>query len=113
MDSKKWKEVKIEDFIHKITSKSPAAANAYKMHKAIYDAARALSNARKAQGMTQQQLAKKMGTTQTQVHRLLNSDEQSNPTIGSLARAANALDLELIVSFKSLRAPKGKARPHR
>ncbi|MEI7942990.1 MAG: helix-turn-helix domain-containing protein [Candidatus Riflemargulisbacteria bacterium] len=52
---------------------------------------------REAFGMTQKQLAKRIGSTQIMVSRLENND--NNPTIETLTKTANALNCELLISF--------------
>jgi DNA-binding XRE family transcriptional regulator len=101
MKSKHWKEVKLEDLVAKM---SPEGQREYYKLTAVHDAARALAAARKLNGLTQAQLAKLMGTTQAQVHRLENATEKSNPSIDTLTRAARALNLELVISFRKVKA---------
>ncbi len=49
------------------------------------------------QGLTQAQLAKKLGTKQTAISRLESGTY--NPTIGFLSKVAVALNVKLIISF--------------
>jgi ribosome-binding protein aMBF1 (putative translation factor) len=108
MNSKNWKEGKLEDLVAKLP---PESQMRYHELTAVHDAARALLAARKLKGLTQTELAKLMGTTQAQVHRLENATPKSNPSIDTLNRAAKALNLELIISFRKAKT-KTKANHH-
>jgi DNA-binding phage protein len=56
-----------------------------------------LSRAMKAKGVSKSRLATLMGTSRTQIDRLLDADE--NVTIEAVSRAAAALGLQLTVSL--------------
>ena len=55
-------------------------------------------NARKRAGLNQKQLAKRIGTTQSVISRLEDAD-YGGPTVSMLKRIADALELELDISF--------------
>jgi len=58
---------------------------------------RAILRARVEKGMTQAQIAKKMGTTQSSIARV--EAGKSHPTIPFMQRLADALDMRLEVRF--------------
>lgn len=58
---------------------------------------RAILRARVERGMTQAQIAKKMGTTQSSIARVESG--KSHPTIPFMQRLADALDMKLEVRF--------------
>ena len=57
----------------------------------------ALLEARKKKGMTQQKLAKKMGTKQSVISRVESG--RANPTVSFLQKLAEALDRRLVIRF--------------
>ena len=78
--------------------KSAAAREGYEQARAGYEVGRMVRQLREARGLSQRELAKRMGTTQSVVGRLEAGG--SRPTIATLGRVANALGLELEVRFK-------------
>jgi len=66
-----------------------------------YAALEALLNARKAAGLTQEALAKKMGTTKSAVSRLESSlrNERHSPSFATLKKYAHACGKKLVVSL--------------
>jgi len=58
---------------------------------------RAILRARVEKGMTQAQIAKKMGTTQSSIARVESG--KSHPTIPFMQRLADALDMKLEIRF--------------
>ncbi len=87
---------------------SPAAARAYEEARAAYDVGRMVRDMREARGLSQRQLAERMGTTQSVVGRLESGG--SRPTLATLERVAEALDLMLEVRFHEGRAGAGEHR---
>lgn len=67
----------------------PEAREAYVNARLAYEIGRQIRELRQAQGLTQSQLASRMGTTQSVVARLEAGG--SKPTLGTLERAAAAL----------------------
>lgn len=59
---------------------------------------------REKAGLTQTELAKRVGTSQSAVARMENSDYQ-NYSIRTLRKIAEVLDLELVVSLKGKKQP--------
>lgn len=62
------------------------------------DAALQIRRARKRAGLTQAELAARMGVTQQRVQRLEDPDK-SNPTVATLRTLARALDATLCIEF--------------
>ena len=100
MNLKNWKEITTQELVNEL---SPEGQDKYHELTAIHAAARALSAARKQQGLTQKALAALMKTTQAQVHRLETASPDRTPSLGSLMRAATALNLEVVISFKKVK----------
>ena len=77
---------------------SPAARAGYEQARAAYEIGRMVREVREARGLSQRQLAERMGTTQSVVGRLEAGG--SKPTIVTLERVAHALGLRLEVRFQ-------------
>jgi predicted transcriptional regulator len=56
--------------------------------------------ARAAAGVTQEELAKRMGTTQSAIARLESGKGKHSPTLATLQKYARALGKELSISFR-------------
>jgi ribosome-binding protein aMBF1 (putative translation factor) len=87
---------------------NPAAGKAYEEARAAYDLGRMVRDMREARGLSQRQLAERMGTTQSVVGRLESGG--SRPTLATLDRVAAALDLVLEVRFHEGRTGPGARR---
>ncbi len=57
-----------------------------------------LKEVRKSRGLTQAELARRIGTTAQNVQRIERGER--NPTVTTLIRIADALDLELVVELR-------------
>jgi len=66
-------------------------------------------DAREAAGLTQQQLAKRVGTTQSVISRLEDADYEGH-SLRMLQRIARALDLQLSLQFVPIRRTQGSGR---
>jgi ribosome-binding protein aMBF1 (putative translation factor) len=87
---------------------SRAAGKAYEEAWAAYDLGRMVRDMREARGLSQRQLAERMGTTQSVVGRLESGG--SRPTLATLERVAEALGLVLEVRFHEARTGSGLRR---
>lgn len=72
----------------------------FKESKALTELCRNIAMARKFANLTQTQLAKQMGTTQSVIARLENGNNGRMPSLDLLARVAKALKLSLVVGFE-------------
>lgn len=71
---------------------------------------RQLAAARKRVNLSQRALAKLLGTSQAQVHRLENPQHGSNHSIDTIARLAAAMGYRFVVSLEPLQdAPRRSA----
>jgi transcriptional regulator with XRE-family HTH domain len=72
----------------------------------VDDLGLAMKAARKNAGLTQNELAKKMGTTQSVIARLESGEDERMPSLPFLARIASACNsaLEFGFKFKRIRA---------
>lgn len=73
--------------------KDPAFKAAYDAHEPEYQLAKSMIEARLAKKLTQEELAKMAGVTQTTIARIESGT--NNPTITTVTRVAHALGKEL------------------
>ncbi len=85
--------------LHKKWMKSPKYRKAFEALEEEFVLASAILDARSRAGLTQQQLAKKMGTTQPVVARLESG--RVIPTMRTLQRLAQATGSRLHISFEA------------
>lgn len=88
---KNWKKLKRE------LLKDMDVAKEYEVLKPQYQLISELIEARKKRGITQAELAKKIGTKQTAIARIESG--RSNPTVFFLEKIANALNSKLTIHF--------------
>ena len=88
--------------LHARWLKSPAYGRAHEELAAEFDLARALIRARVRAGLTQQQLAERMETSQSAIARLESG--RSRPSTQTLERIALATGTKLKISFERTRA---------
>ena len=86
------------DDMKKQLLQNPKVKNEYDKLKILYDIKREIIKLRLEQGISQKELAAKVGTRQSAISRLENGDY--NPSIEFLNKVAKALGKELNVSFK-------------
>lgn len=72
----------------------------YEEEKAKTQIAALVRSARQRAGMTQAELAERVGTTQSVIARLESGGDQRIPSLALLARIASALDARLEFGFK-------------
>ena len=90
------------DRLHKKWSHDPEYRNSYDALGPEFDIARAVILARKGAGLTQEQLAKRMNTTQSAIARLEGG--RTRPSTTTLVRFAQATGTRLKISFERLTA---------
>jgi len=90
--------------LHKKWLKDPKYRKAYEALEEKFVLASAVMDVRNRAGLTQQELARKMGTTQPVVARLESG--RSRPSMRTLERLADATGSRLLISF----APRGAKR---
>src|ERR1700733_12558894 len=83
--------------LHKKWMKEPKYRKAYEALEEEFVLASAVMDVRNRAGLTQQQLARKMGTTQPVVARLESG--RSRPSMRTLERLADATGSRLLISF--------------
>jgi transcriptional regulator with XRE-family HTH domain len=86
--------------IHKNWMKEPKYRKTYEALEEEFVLASALIDARNRAGLTQEELARKMGTTQPVVARLESG--RARPSMRTLERLAKATGSRLLISFKRL-----------
>lgn len=67
----------------------------------VADICRALAETRKAAGISQKELASQSGIDQAEISRIEAGTQSRGPTLFTLARLANAMDMRLHVQFVS------------
>jgi transcriptional regulator with XRE-family HTH domain len=91
--------------MHKKWMKEPKYKKAYEALEEEFVLASAVTDVRSRAGLTQAELARKMGTTQPVVARLESG--RTRPSMRTLERLAEATGSRLLISFEPLRS----ARP--
>jgi HTH-type transcriptional regulator / antitoxin HipB len=94
-DRRSWIEVK------RTRVRSAGRARGYRSAKEAFDLAERVRRAREKLGITQAELAARIGSTQPSVARLEAGGV--SPSLDTLSRIATALDLELVVALRPLR----------
>ncbi len=84
--------------LHKKWIKEPKYKKAYEALEAEFVLASAVIDARSRAGLTQRELARKMGTTQPVVARLESG--RTRPSMRTLERLAEATGSRLLISFE-------------
>lgn len=83
---------------NKTFSENPAVKAEYDQLGPQYEAIRATITSRKSAGLTQKQLAEKMGTAQANISRFEN--ENANPSLDFLPKMASCMGKALHISFE-------------
>jgi len=94
--------------MHKTWMKRPAYRKAYDALEEEFALAAAVIDARNRAGLTQEQLARKMGTTQPVVARLESG--RGRPSMRTLDRFAQATGSRLLIGFAPIADRRGRAR---
>ena len=79
--------------------KDPKLRELYEEEKINYQSAQVIQQAREAAGLTQAQLAKKIGTTQSVISRLEDADYEGH-TLKMLERIAEALKQRIVIHLE-------------
>lgn len=93
------KHVALKDVL-KRKLKDPEFRLYFEESKSVSDLCVAVANARQAMKISQQDLAKRVGTTQSVIARLENGNQGRMPSLSLLSRIASALRLNLVVGFE-------------
>lgn len=99
MKTKKLHYKSAKPFFEKML-RDPEIKMLYEQEKAKTHIAHTVRTARTRAGLTQVQLAKKIGSTQSVVARLESGVDKRTPSLDLLARIASACDAELQLAFK-------------
>src|ERR1700691_3747061 len=94
--------------MHKKWLKKPTYKKAYEALEEEFVLASAVIDVRNRAGLTQEELARKMGTTQPVVARLESG--RSRPSMRTLERLADATGSRLLISFAPRSAKKSASR---
>ncbi|MGQ9532581.1 MAG: helix-turn-helix domain-containing protein [Desulfotomaculales bacterium] len=90
-----WRELKAQ------LLRNPELAGEYEVLEPEYRLLEAIIRQRLEKGMTQEMLARRIGTRQAAIARLESG--RANPTLGFLRKAAEALDAELEIALRPRR----------
>ena len=87
------------DILKRRTAEDPKLQELYEEEKINLQAASAIRGARDAAGLTQGQLAEKVGTTQSVISRLEDADYEGH-TLKMLERIAEVLDQRVVIHLE-------------
>lgn len=87
--------------VQRARARSAGRARGYRSAKEAFDLAERVRSAREKLGITQAELAARIGSTQPSVARLEAGGV--SPSLDTLSRIATALDLELVVDLRPVR----------
>lgn len=87
------------EILQRRAMKDPELRELYEEEKINFQAALAIRSAREAAGLTQDQLAKKIGTTQSVISRLEDADYEGH-SLKMLERIAEALNQRVIIHLE-------------
>jgi ribosome-binding protein aMBF1 (putative translation factor) len=93
------KHVALKDVLKK-KFKVPEFRLYFEESRSVSDLCAAVANARQTMKLSQQELAKRIGTTQSVIARLENGNQGRMPSLSLLSRIAAALKLNLVVGFE-------------
>ena len=97
MNKKNYKSAK--PFFDKLL-KDPEVRIKYEKEKVKSQMAMAVKSARKRAGLTQAELAEKVGTSQSVIARLESGNDSRTPSLSLLARIASACEASFEFGFK-------------
>ncbi len=89
--------------LHKRWADDPEYAEAFESHRLEFELARQLIEQRVKSGLSQQELAGKMGTSQSSIARMESGT--ALPSLRTLQRFAEATESALKISFESHKKP--------
>lgn len=95
----KGKTTNAVEILRRRAMKDPELQELYEEEKINFQAALAIRRAREAAGLTQDQLAKKIGTTQSVISRLEDADYEGH-SLKMLERIAEALNQRVIIHLE-------------
>jgi DNA-binding XRE family transcriptional regulator len=96
------KDLSYENF-KKEALKDPSTKKEYEALAPIWDLRRKLIRLRTEKGMTQDQIAKKMGTNKSSISRLECGEKVNFPTLATISKYAHALGYNVSVEFKAIK----------
>jgi len=82
--------------------KNPGVKKEYDALEPVFELRRKLIRMRMEKGMTQEQLAQKMGTRRSNISRLEAGENVSFPTLKTISKYANALGYKVKIEFESV-----------
>jgi transcriptional regulator with XRE-family HTH domain len=91
--------MKLKDYLEK-QLKDPEFRKEYEALEPEYQLARSIIELRLKRGITQKELAEKIGTKQSGISRLESVNTHSNPSLSLLEKVAEALDAKLVIYMK-------------
>ena len=81
---------------------NPAVKKEYDELVPVYELRKKLINMRISKGLTQAEIAKKMGTNKSNISRLECGEKVSFPTLATISKYAGALGYKVNVEFESI-----------
>lgn len=95
------KALTLNEFIDNKIQQDEEFAKHYEREQIINNIAIMIANARKERHMTQSELAKKIGSKQSVVSRLESGSSSFIPSLETLVKVADALDMRLTLQLRS------------
>ena len=95
------KALTLTDFIDNKIQQDPEFARHYEREQIINNIAVMIAHARKERHMTQSELAKKIGSKQSVVSRLESGNSSFIPSLETLVKVADALDMRLTLQLQA------------
>jgi ribosome-binding protein aMBF1 (putative translation factor) len=89
----------VVEILRRRTLKDPKLQELYEEEKINFQTALAIRSAREAAGLTQAQLARKIGTTQSVISRLEDADYEGH-TLKMLERIAEVLNQRVVIHLE-------------
>lgn len=100
--------MKLEEFITEHVMTDPEWRAAYEEADATRQAARALTRARRAAGLSQTELAARSGTAQAVISRIERG--AVSPSLDTLSKIAKGLGMRPVVALEAIRALSGESK---
>ncbi|MHB1680931.1 MAG: helix-turn-helix domain-containing protein [bacterium] len=96
-----FKEFKIEAL------KNPEVKEEYERLKPLYDIKAKLIRMRLTEGLTQEEIAKKMNTTKSNISRLESTGSKIMPNISTIMNYASVMGYDVSLDFNKIKKYKG------
>lgn len=115
-DKRKFKSTAVQELYDELVGKDPSAQEEFEQELVNIEVAQLIHDMRTKAGLSQRELARKIGTSASAINRL-ESDDYQGHTVAMVRRIATALNRRLELRAVPLKQAPSKtrtvARPHR